>query len=130
MLLVQEAMRAEVEERRRSARELHDEIGQRIYSFFVLQSIEPAVEEDPVRERLERFSLATEKALRRVRRLGQLRPSMPKSPKAGSFEIHITSARSPPSIRQNRTRSPITTIFYMGWLLLRFIVRPNKWSNC
>ena len=75
---LQRVIHAQEEERKRIARELHDELGQALASFMVgLRNVEVARTPQEMRERLEEMRSAVAITLERARRLAfDLRPSV------------------------------------------------------
>ncbi|MGD8192357.1 histidine kinase [Brevibacillus ginsengisoli] len=77
-LLVRETMMAQEAERKRIAMELHDQIGQSIYSIFLgLQSMKHVVTDSRYQKHLGKMELNLENTLENVKRLStELRPAI------------------------------------------------------
>ncbi|WP_048601414.1 sensor histidine kinase [Rubeoparvulum massiliense] len=77
-LLVQETMLAQEAERKRLARELHDQIGQSVYSLYLgLEGIKPHITNEDYRKHLNKMVTIMERTLQDIKRLTkELRPQL------------------------------------------------------
>ncbi|WAA13126.1 ATP-binding protein [Fervidibacillus halotolerans] len=77
-LLIHETIRAQEMERKRIARELHDHIGQNIYSIFLgLDLLKRKIDDEKKSERLEKLYSVMEKTVENIQSLTKiLRPNM------------------------------------------------------
>ena len=77
-LLIQEAMLAQEAERKRIARELHDQIGQSVYSIFLgLEGIKPHIQNEDSKKHLVSMINIMERTLKNIKQLTkELRPQL------------------------------------------------------